>query len=202
VKKVNEIYIDDEARLAYFDQNENLAHSIANSFYSVKQTYVDCEDIHQQALLFLWEAIWIFKEEFGNKFSTFATMYIRNKMVDYFRHINSQKCQGDYNRVDIEKFGNDKDGELENGLESLIADKETSEENLQYNLLKIDIEMQLRNMNTSHKLNKNKKTGIEILGRILMGENSVDIMDNMGLEKGMFNRCLYVARQELKVRMR
>lgn len=188
-------YMNDDE---FIEKYKNLAYSIARSFYTARNVYVDRDDVNQMALMYLWQARTYYDKSQKTDFITFANIYIHNQLLDYFRKLNTQKRQGDYNRVNMSGIGDDEEDHIES-----LKDNYNGENSLSYRLLQLDIEMQLKKMK-DRKKNQKKKTallGIEIIERIMSGEKSDEIMKQMDLDRNRYNYILSITRAELKQEM-
>lgn len=185
-----------------FEKCKKMAYSIAHQFCITKYSaFMDREDLEQSALLYLWKATESFDESNNKaKFSTYAYRFIYNGLVNELIMVSNNNPELSHERFDIES---EKSLDLnESGIYG-ISDP-SAESELSYNLTKIDLEMQLKQLRTKNIKTKKSTTkkrldsGITILEKILSGMTPGEIMNDLRMPVYTYRRCVTKAREELK----
>ena len=97
------------------NDNINLVYELTKKYYK-KQNY---EDIVAEGMLALCKAACLYKESFGNKFSTFAYIYIRGKCLNYINRdliVKPSRHDGVFSSVTCVDFSADLEKQYSHSL--------------------------------------------------------------------------------------
>lgn len=180
----------------FLKKYEKIAYKIAAKFDLEGYLDMEREDINQLALMYLWEATHSYDENKGASFSTYAYIYIYNKLANFFTQKNSVKNRSNMQHVDLANLTEDGT----DGYETILEAPSGDENSISYQTLRLDIEMQLQKLKKQSKGLRGQTVfkGVRILEGLLNGEEPEEIREKMNISSSVYKKCLYHARTALK----
>jgi len=183
----------------FFDKYSKMAYKLASKFFIEEYRDMEKEDVVQFALLYLWEAKNNYDENKGASFSTFAYIYVYNRLANEFTRINSVKNQGNMKVVNLTHIT--EEDEID-GYETTL-EAPLDENDISYRDLLLDIEMQLNKLKKQSETMKGQTLfrGIRIIESLLMGEEAKEIEKKLNISHSVYKKCLYHVRGILRTNL-